>query len=463
MLTMANIIITDEETSLEVRIPPERMAWGVLLLAFTAFCIILATSILFVNYFLFQSSLSLESFLKVGRGTARISASTQPIQAETGQRFLNNETTISTDSQDPWSQSIITFNDHSLLTHPIANITLMNDTTLHLKRANRPRFNWSTTIYEVFIQDFKGEIEIHIHDDLFRPIHMVIISTTGDEVIINRSGRYTVSASDTQLTLITHRGEALILSSDSLIASSIPAGQQALLDNATGSLIRQPSPENLLVNTELHVSDQEPPIQRQHLTSSPPHGWVCTNGPANNLPLGNYLEDYAPDGRLAFRMIRTNADTNGYTRCQQSFGEDGIDISDYDSLVLQSVFYVNYQSLKGCGQEGSECPIMFRIHYKLFPSTDDKIDWIHGVYTVPLTQFEEQQGWKRQCSTCLQPHVSIQDHTWYIYESGNLFDVIPDGRRPGVITQVEFFAEGHQYDIFIDELSLLARRIEVNE
>jgi hypothetical protein len=459
MLTMSNIIITDEDTSIEVRIPPERMAWGILLLAFTAFCLILASSILLVNYFLFQSSLSLESSLKVGRGTARISASTQPIQAETGQRYLSNEMTVSTDAQDPWSQSVITFNDHSLLTYPIANITLMNDTTLHLKRANRPRFSWSTTIYEISIQDFMGELEIHIHDELPRPINMVITSASGDEVIINRSGRYTVSASNAQLTLVTHRGEAIVLSSDSLIVSSIPAGQQALLDNQTGSLIREPSPINLLSNSQLQVFDPDSQSQPQNLTSSPPHGWVCTNGPTNNLPLGNYLEDYAPDGRLAFRMIRTNADTNGYTRCQQNFGEDGLDLTAYDSLILQAVFYVNYQSLKGCGQEGSECPMMFRIHYKLFPSDDDDdtIDWIHGVYTVPLTQFEEQQGWKRQCSTCLQSHVSIQDHTWYIYESGNLFDVIPDGRRPGVITQVEFFAEGHQYDVFIDELSLLAR------
>lgn len=462
MLTMTKTLLTDEETVIEVRIPPERLAWGVLLLAFATFCLIFVSSIIFLNYFLFQSSLSLESLLKVGRGTARISAITGSTQAETGQRILNSETVISTDAQDPWSQAVITFSDHNLLDHPIANVTLMNDTTLQLRKANRPRFGWSTTIYEIVLQDLIGEIEIHVHDDLSRPIDLLILGQTGDEVIINRSGRYTVMASETQLSVTTHAGEAVILSQDRLIISSIPAGQQAILDNETGSLIRTPSPENLLLNPQLKIFDSTDQTQPQSGISLPPHGWVCTNGPANNLPLGNYFEDTAPDGRVAFRMLRENADTNGYTRCQQTFGEDGIDLTVYDSLTLQSVFYVNYQSLLGCGQEGSECPIMFRIHYKLFPSSDT-IDWLHGVYTVPLTQFEEQQGWKRQCSSCLQSHIRIQDHTWYIYESGNLFDVIPDGRRPGIITQVEIFAEGHQYDIFVDEVSLLARRSDVGE
>lgn len=462
MLTMTNVMITDEDTVIEMRIPPERLAWGVLLLAFATFCVIFASSVIFLNYFLFQSSLPLESLLKVGRGTARIAALSSPVQAETGQRSLNNDTSISTDAQDPWSQSVITFSDHSLLDHPIANVTLMNDTTLQLKRANRPRFSWSTTIYEIAIQDLAGEVEIHIHDNLSRPIDFLIVAQTGDEVIINRSGRYTVSASETQLMVVTHAGEAIILSKDGLIVSSIPTGQQALLDNESGSLIRENSPENLLSNPQLQVSDPQGQSQPQQGATVPPYGWVCTNGPANNLPLGHYFEDAAPDGRLAFRMSRVNADTNAYTRCQQNFGDDGLDLTAYDSLVLQSVFYVNYQSLMGCGQEGSECPIMFRIHYKLFPSTDDTIEWLHGVYTVPLSQFEEQQGWKRQCSTCLQAHIRIQDHTWYIYESGNLFDVIPDGLRPGVITQVEFFAEGHEYDVFVDEISLLARRTAVD-
>jgi hypothetical protein len=461
MLTMANITITDEETVIEVRIPPDRLAWGVLLLAFATFCLIVASSIIFLNYFLFQSSLPLESLLKVGRGTARISAISSPVQAETGQRILNNETSISTDSQDLWSQSVITFSDHSLLDHPIAHITLMNDTTLQLKRANRPRFSWSTTIYEIAIQDLIGEIEIYVHDNLSRPIDLGILTHTGGEVIINRSGHYTINASETQLTVITHSGEAIILSRDGLIASSIPTGQQAILDDESGSLIREESPINLLVNSQLQVSDPNNPTQPPKGVSSPPHGWVCTNGPANNLPLGSYFEDSAPDGRTAFRMVREDADTNGYTRCQQSFGEEGLDLTQFDSLILQSAFYVNYQSLKGCGQEGSECPVMFRIYYKLFPSSDT-IDWLHGVYTVPLSQFEEQQGWKRQCSSCLQSHIRIQDHTWYIYESGNLFDVIPDGRRPGIITQIEFFAEGHQYDIFVDEISLLARSTDVS-
>lgn len=220
---------------------------------------------------------------------------------------------------------------------------------------------------------------------------------------------------------------------------------------------------NLLVNNQLQFA-REAGEQTVDPTGAflPPFGWSCTNGPASNLPVGNYFQDTAPDGRRSFRLVRgSGADTNGYTRCDQSFG-DGLDVSAYDSLHLQSMFYVQSQSLNGCGQEGSECPMMFRIRYKFSPTGDPsqliETEWVHGLYTVPLAPAQETAGWKRQCGTCLQPHIRILGQTWYVYQSGNLFDVIPDERRPVIITQVEFFAEGHQYDVYVDDVSLLAWR-----
>ncbi len=454
---MADIAIIEDEYLNPAGIPPERMAWAILLLAFAAFCVICVLTMLIANFFFFQSSLPLDVALNVGRGTVRVTESSGTQLAETQRRTLSRETIIRTDSQDTWSQAVLAFSASELEESLIATVVLKNDTSLLLRRANRPRFGWSTTIYEIQLRDLDGEIDIQISDKLPRPIEFAITTVTGDEVLINRGGRYLIDASDTQLIVTTREGEAIVISSDRSLAYAIPADQQAVFDTRTQTLTRMPYLQNLLTNNQLNISQ----IPQQDLAvdsslSLPPFGWSCTNGPTTNLPLGNYFEDRSPDGRLSFRMARgNNADTNAYTRCIQTFGS-GIDLSVYDYLSLQTVFYIESQSLNGCGQEGSECPIMLRINYQLAPD-GDILEWIHGVYTIPLSQLQEQEGWKRQCGTCLQSHIRIRPGTWYIYESGNLFDVIPDERRPTIITQVEFFAEGHQYNVYIDEISLLAR------
>lgn len=451
----------EREYLAQMRIAPERLAWSVLLLSFATFCVICAASTLFAHFFLFQSSLSLETTLQVGRGTVGITESATAPQAETQSRQLSRDTAIRTDSQDQWSQAVLSFRDPETGQESIVTAVLKNDTSVFLRRANRPRFSWSSTIYEISLQGLDGEIDIRVANDLPRPIELSITTVTGDEVLINRGGNYLIDGSSEGLSVVTRTGEAIIISADRALAYAIPGGQQATFNSASQELTRTPYMQNLLVNNQLQFS-REAREQTVDPTGAylPPFGWSCTNGPVSNLPVGNYFEDTASDGRRSFRLVRgSGADTNGYTRCDQSFG-DGLDVSTYDSLYLRSMFYVDSQSLNGCGQEGSECPMMFRIRYKFSPDGDRsqliETEWVHGLYTVPLSPAQETAGWKRQCGTCLQPHIRILGQTWYVYESGNLFDVIPDERRPVVITQVEFFAEGHQYDVFVDDVSLLA-------
>jgi hypothetical protein len=44
---------------------------------------------------------------------------------------------------------------------------------------------------------------------------------------------------------------------------------------------------------------------------------------------------------------------------------------------------------------------------------------------------------------------------WYTYDSGNWFNLLPPGKRPVAISNVQFYASGHQYDVYVGEVALL--------
>jgi hypothetical protein len=45
---------------------------------------------------------------------------------------------------------------------------------------------------------------------------------------------------------------------------------------------------------------------------------------------------------------------------------------------------------------------------------------------------------------------------WHTFESGNLADILPDEVKMHTLKEIRFYASGHAYDVFVDEVSLLA-------
>jgi hypothetical protein len=77
---------------------------------------------------------------------------------------------------------------------------------------------------------------------------------------------------------------------------------------------------------------------------------------------------------------------------------------------------------------------------------------IHGFYAV----YEPNLGGEKNCAECWGDHEFINKDAWYTYESGNLFSFLPEGWRPSAITEIHFFAGGHQYDVMLSEVALVA-------
>lgn len=446
---MADTLIVDDNLEPLPAIDPQRLAWGVLLLAFAAFCVIAVTSIIVVYYFAFQSSVSMQATLQVARGTVGVQEPSEAEQSERRERDISRGTVITTDRMEALSQATITFRDFQQGNRIVAVVTLRSDTSVRVRSASRPRFEWSEPGYEIDLVDFTGEMSIYVASDIERDVEVNIRSVRGTWMSVVGPGRYVARASETRSSLTNRRGEAIMISSDRQLARSVPEGSQGVLTSDSDTIQLVPALTVLNVNSELQTFVPEE-IDNSRETREALIGWSCTF--RRDLPRGRYNQDYAPDGRRSLRVVRDDSATaNGEVRCEQRLGtgQQGIDVTGFDQLFIQTSLYVNYQSISMCGIEASECPLMLLVKFE--DTNGVAREWYRGVYAR-----DDGISLPNRCSSCFEPHILINEKTWYTFTSDNLFNAFGSDVRPAVITEIIFYASGHQYDVYVDEVALLA-------
>ena len=182
-------------------------------------------------------------------------------------------------------------------------------------------------------------------------------------------------------------------------------------------------------------------------TSALPQRWGCFNE-QDDLPRGVYaLENL--QGRSVLRLLRTDrASSHGETRCLQPIIPENRDVTQFNYLELEASFMVDYQSLPDCGIRGSECPLMLYMTYK--DTSGEDREWYQGFYYSS----DPSVSYPPRCESCTQDHLLINGKVWYTFETGNLFFILPPTARPAQIKSVEFYASGHQYDVYVSEIML---------
>jgi hypothetical protein len=130
-------------------------------------------------------------------------------------------------------------------------------------------------------------------------------------------------------------------------------------------------------------------------------------------------------------------------------GETGIiqvidkDVRDFTSLELHISVRLLDQSLPGAGMLSSEFPVMVRLDYKDAYGNDNF--WTYGFYFKdPTANWHISDGEKT-------PHS-----VWYPYESPNLMEELGDF-KPALITSVQVYASGWDYQSMASEVQLLAK------
>ena len=437
---MSETAITSSKNAPSRRSDPQRLAWGVLLLAFAIFCVICVVTGLGINFFLFQSTVPMASTLSVARGSA--GANEQLVGAPANLSFNSD---IRTAAQ---SQATVAFMNQEANNQLIAAVTLRENSSLKLQSASRPRFNWSTIGYQVDLTRISGKFDILIAEGLGRDVSIRLTTSQGALVNLKDSGRYSIDTSDTSVRVITREGEAILIPPNLQYGISISPQNQGIVYTSNNQVELKAGYVDLLRNS--FFRKMNPNVT----AGAELDGWVCAND-ADDNPRGSYRSQFI-DGVMTLRLERyENATSHGRTSCLQTF-QPGLNLvdSDYNYFALRATFRINFQSLNACGTDGSECPLTLRMDY--LDQQGDAHTWYHGFYVENNPQLDSPL----RCDSCAQEHEFINRNTWYTYDTGSLFALFPPDQRPASIIGIMFYASGHQYDVQVSEVALLGGHVD---
>ncbi len=428
----------------------QRLAWGVLLVSFAVFCVIMAFVIVGIQYFLFQSRIPMKSEVQVSRGTATLIGTDLIEQAVHNQREITSTAVLTT---DPQSQASLLFTDPQDDSKLIATITEKSGSSLNLTQDSRPRFEWSTGQYWIDFDDAYGEFEVFIPDNLERPILIGFNTTLGPSVRLTSGGRYSIVAAGSQVQVENYSGQALLIPPD-LHSQPIPAGQRASMEGDGSQFTVEPGLINLLGDATFSANN----VLDYNATADQvrPQVWRCNSVQPSGQPAGTFGLVTA-DGRPALHLFRDEgAESHGATSCVQGLGtgSEGLDVSNATHISIQTTFKIQSQSLSTCGVDGSECPLMLQMDYlPVNPQNplQPGATWHHGFYAF----VDSSRFFPLMCDTCSEQHEQINPGVWYTYESRNFLDAFAQDQRPKSILNLRVYASGHQYDVYVSEIELL--------
>ena len=443
----------EAELRYEGPLPPERIAWIVMLGAFLLFCTVTLTSVFGVYHYLFRSTVAMSALLQVSKGTVGITGPDLIVAAERERDDLTNSvTSISTDSLSQATIQIKDLGDADPATAELlAAVTIQGNTQVTYNYANRPRFEWSQNPQRVQFSRLNGALDILISGVNERQTIMdfytdSLSSDKGVHIEFSGNGRHRLVVSEDEVRLLNLVGEATVYFHDNPSRRELArSGQELVLRIGARSMTQFPARTNVLKNGEIS-------LLRGSDVSRALTDWQCSveqmQAPPGHFSLVRF------DGRIGLRLRRiNNAQSNGEVRCTQVFGTEGLDVRDYDSVRVLATFLPNYQSLSVCGRAASECPLMLQIDYEFIDAAGRRRDaqWYRGFYYATDVSGDA----RKRCDTCIQDHLDINQAVWYTFDSDNLLNLIAEEERPTRIRSLSFYASGHQFDTLVSEMALL--------
>ncbi|KXK12653.1 MAG: hypothetical protein UZ15_CFX003003466 [Chloroflexi bacterium OLB15] len=425
-----------------------KLAWLVMIVAFIIFCVICAASVLGLHYFLFDSTIPINAVLSVGRGTAGLTTTDLNETFVRSQSLITNNSVVSTDNV---AQATISFTDPLQPEALLASITLFSNTSLDIDQMARPRFEWSARGNEIALDHVSGTVDVFIPESE-REISIRFTADDGTRVYLDDAGQFSVQMTPQQVRVLNESGNAEIISAQSGDTQSVGAGQRGLYYPVNDQFLLLPGLVNLASSDGKDLFAMAA-AGNMPSESSPALG--CFNTQEDPQTTGSFVFS-EENGRSTVRFVRGGgAQSHGETGCVLTFGAGGVDVTPYSALFLRAGFRIDNQSLSLCGQVGSECPLMLRVDYIPVNGQPAAI-WYHGFYA----RRDPAYNYPGRCDTCPIEHEAVNAGTWFTYQSDNLFSLIPADLHPASILNIRFYASGHEYDVFVDDVSLHAGGVD---
>lgn len=160
--------------------------------------------------------------------------------------------------------------------------------------------------------------------------------------------------------------------------------------------------------------------------------------------------DCAPEERLPIAwFVRNGGQTRNFTTgVLQMLGADeqGIDISEYRSLVFSIWVRVLHQSIELAGDKGTECPVMVRFIVKQSSPSDAEQEHVICFYS------SEDPGAEPERNPAIT-YYRLEPGAWYPFVIDlRAEEWLPEARY---IQSIAIYANGHDYTSQITDVSLI--------
>lgn len=427
-------------------ISAQRLAWLTLIGAFVGFIGVCAGLMFFGRYVLFDWTINLQTEMIVSRGAAGVLRAN-----DVGERNVREQYPLEPGdrvSVDELAQSTISFTDPFDESVVVATLTMYGGSDVHIQSVTRPRF-FGDAAYRINLTELRGTVDLVVAGGLERDVQIDLHGERG-EVRVEQPGTYRIVSTVNIIRLITERGQALLVGTDRN-GQIVNAGQEGELTVEVLE-IEESTTVNLIANGELAPAPD----------NGIPPSWGCYSERAQGVdeptPLGTYQATRF-QGRDTLRIVRYaepgEADLlNVETGCEhQSFRN--IDVRDYESLVIRVRMFLVEHSVPGCGEQATECVLMVHLTYRNLLDETITRDLHQGFYIRP----SDGLGWPEKCGTCPNAHQHVNRGVWYTFESEDLIQGLTASEtelRPVVLESIEFYASGHEYEVYVDEVSIIA-------
>ncbi|MFZ4825937.1 MAG: hypothetical protein ACOYLB_01145 [Phototrophicaceae bacterium] len=399
-------------------------------------------------WYIYHSTFNLPVEVWVSRGSVGFVFEDNSQSYELNQRqLLDDKTQIITDSQSQVSAIFYAKDESSI----IAEVISKKNATYTLRSATAPRFGWSNQNQQIILEDFNGKFEVFIPEESVETVLYIHIHPDL-QITLDRPGTYLITSLNNELDLTVLDGHAFIKKNGERYIHSIVTGQRARRLTPDDQIMLTVSQENLLDKNIMDGNNVVEVPRNSENVILPNFGiWNCLdqsfNDPKGQFSITRHLQ------RSTLRLYRgSNTNSHGETFCFFPFGPSGQvgrTIQQYEFLGIRTRFRLEAQSLDLCGVVGSECPLMILLDYVDTEGRSNQ--WFHGFYA----NVRQDTSYPFICSSCQQEHEQVNINTWYTYESGNLFNLLPPDRKPASILNIRVYASGHDYDVYISDFALL--------
>lgn len=435
---------------------PQAVAWLILLSGFATFCVIAALGTAGLRWFLFDSQIDLNARLTVSRGRIDLTMPDGSPSTTTSTMFVDPAVSVQVDS---FAQGYLTFEDN-YSEQVIATVFMLQGSTISLERNWRPRFEWGTHPYQIWLGQSAGRFVVEIPPGIGRGVFLNLSSGLGT-VQLTETGTYRVSFADPYVEVYAESSSAILrLSSEDAVW--IEPGNVGIISVRDGqrAMSAHENPGEVL-NAGLGLAVD--------IATNPalPVGWRCSSQAIKqNEPTGRWLRQLY-DWQVVLAMNRTGENLNhAETNCIYDFGSSSqfigksepLNVSKHGSLSIRLRLKIQLQDVTTCGILASECPVMIELMYRTQPTATDPEGeiqfWRHGFYTIRPPSDDSPTA----CDTCLQEHDKVNAGAWYIYDSGDLFRALPPVRKPYEILHLKLYSSGHAYDALVTDVAVVGRK-----